>query len=312
MIECNQFWYLDVYHKQKIKDFKSTNLCGDKFCSNCKKVKQASRMGKFIPLIEPYREQLYQMVLTVPNVQGNALDGMIKEMFESYYRLNRIIKGEKKIRGIDFVKYGYQGSIRSLEITYREDSYHPHIHALIALKGKIGVKNNENVFSQDFLGRRSKRLFSDLEILIQKIWKLLITGVKVTKFNIDNLDIGFSCMMDKSKDDDFQEIFKYMCKGEAEDHSIMTYENFLVLYKVLFKVRQIQGYGVFYNIDDDTEDFKKQVDEVYDKFIDNLKQKESPVGTLERPSELIKNFDDFIIITRKRVFKYLKECLLND
>ena len=31
---CNSWWLLDHYQKQKVKDFKKTNLCKDKFCNN--------------------------------------------------------------------------------------------------------------------------------------------------------------------------------------------------------------------------------------------------------------------------------------
>ena len=40
--DCNNLWDLDFYKQSKIKDFKKTNLCKDKFCNNCKKVQQAA------------------------------------------------------------------------------------------------------------------------------------------------------------------------------------------------------------------------------------------------------------------------------
>ena len=30
---CNSWWLLDYYQEQKVKDFKKTNLCKDKFCN---------------------------------------------------------------------------------------------------------------------------------------------------------------------------------------------------------------------------------------------------------------------------------------
>ena len=35
---CNKFWSLDKYERNKIKNLKRTYLCRDKFCANCKKV----------------------------------------------------------------------------------------------------------------------------------------------------------------------------------------------------------------------------------------------------------------------------------
>ena len=96
MIHCNKVWQLDKYENQKIKDFKKTNLCKDKFCSNCKKVKQASRMTKFIPHLDKLAEEfdLYHVVLTVPNVEGHNyfdLKEVIQKMFDSYRKLNHYL-----------------------------------------------------------------------------------------------------------------------------------------------------------------------------------------------------------------------------
>ncbi|MFP7737970.1 protein rep, partial [Priestia aryabhattai] len=135
--DCNKFWILDKYEKARIKDFKKTNLCKDKFCNNCKKVKQAQRMAKFIPLIKPYKKDMYQITLTVPNVKGRKLKDTIAGMFKAFGMLIRYMNGTKKIKGIDFSSWGFEGAIRSLEITFKEDEYHPHLHALFVLKGNM-------------------------------------------------------------------------------------------------------------------------------------------------------------------------------
>src|SRR5690554_5379891 len=56
--DCNKFWLLDQYEIQRVKDYKKTNLCKDKFCNNCKKVKQASRMANFMPHIKKKQDKL--------------------------------------------------------------------------------------------------------------------------------------------------------------------------------------------------------------------------------------------------------------
>ncbi|MGH0680990.1 protein rep, partial [Bacillus luti] len=125
---CNDFWIIDKYYEHRLKEFKRTNLCKDKFCNNCKKLKQASRMGKFIPLIEPFRENMYQLTLTLPNVKGDELKETICKMQKAFARLIEYFKGKKKINGIDFEVMQYEGAIRSLEITYKGNEYHPHYH----------------------------------------------------------------------------------------------------------------------------------------------------------------------------------------
>src|SRR5690606_10478932 len=129
--DCNRFWNIDRYDIQKVKDFIRTNLCRDKFCNNCKKVKQAERMARFMPEIQKYKKyNMSQLVLTVPNVPGGDLHTMIQKMFKAFARLIEYFKGKKNIRGLDFSWLGYQGAIRSLEVTYKQD-YHPHLHVLL-------------------------------------------------------------------------------------------------------------------------------------------------------------------------------------
>ena len=101
---CNQLWEVDHYQQQKVKDFKRTNLCKDKFCNNCKNVKQASRLTKFMPIIEELAKDkyLYHMVLTIPNCNGEDLSNKIKSIFKNFYSLNRYLNINLKIKGLDF------------------------------------------------------------------------------------------------------------------------------------------------------------------------------------------------------------------
>ena len=195
---CNQIWEMDYYKEQKVKDFKKTNLCKDKFCNNCKNVKQASRLAKFMPMIEEMSKDkyLYHMVLTVPNCKGVELKETIREkLFKSFSYLVDYLKLKKKISGLDFEQYGYEGAIRSLEVTYRADDYHPHLHCIIALEKPLDDNRYiENTYSKS--RKNGYRKFTDFEILIQKIWYLLNNGKRVTKKAIDNLDIGYSCTVD--------------------------------------------------------------------------------------------------------------------
>lgn len=307
--DCNALWILDKYEIAKVKDFKKTNLCKDKFCNNCKKVKQASRMGKFIPLIRPYAKNMYQLTLTVPNVKGEQLGETIDKLFKAFTKLVEYMKGKEKIKDVDFSKLEYEGAIRSLEITYKGNEYHPHLHALIVLHvnplDDCMILKHKNVYSKDFKGKREERLFSDTEILIQKIWYLLINKQKVTKKAIDSLKKGYSCQLDKFKEADFIELFKYMTKATNEDDETMNYRQFKTLYYALLSRRQIQGYGCFYNLKD--EDISvEEVEKLYDQLIEELQQKESPLSVCETPNELMQD-NEYILISRKRVYSHLKK-----
>ncbi|GAB1799070.1 protein rep [Priestia megaterium] len=318
MADCNSFWVLDQYEQAKVKDFKKTNLCKDKFCNNCKKVKQASRMAKFIPLIEPYKENMYQLTLTVPNVKGEALEDTINKLFKSFARLIEYFKGKEKIKGLDFEYWGYKGAIRSLEITYKKVKrgrgfsyeYHPHLHALIVLEGELGERLYKNPYSKDYLGNRAVRKFNKEELLIQKIWRLLNEGKRVTLKNIETLDIGYSCQLDRFKESDFIELFKYMTKATSEDDKGMEYIQFKTLYYSLLNKRQIQGYGCFFGLKDDEEITAQEVEEYYNSLIEELRAKENPVERLESPQDLVED-DVYTLISRKKVYQHLKNIKNN-
>lgn len=304
---CNKYWIMDKYEKQKIKDYQKTNLCKNKFCSNCKKVKQAARMAKYIPELEKYKDNLHHLVLTAPNCLGNDLREVIKHMSKCFKTFVRYLSGNLKIKGYDFEPWGYKGAVRSLEVTYKKDSYHPHFHIGLVLEGDpLGKKNNSNTYSFNYKKNIPElvRLFSEQEILIQKIWYLLINKERVTKSNIDNLDIGYSCMMDKFQEDDFAELFKYLTKGSDEEGQILEYENFKTLYYSLYRLKQIQGYGCLYQITDDgdLESFEEQ----YEELIQGLRQKENPEKVMERPQDLA-NDKEYLLISRKSYFKYLRD-----
>ena len=303
---CNKFWQLDKYEQQKIKDFKKTNLCHDKFCANCKKVKQASRMAKYIPELENYKDKLYHLILTVPNCSGNDLNNTYKNMAKSFKTLIRYLTGNLKIKGINFTRFKYEGAVRSLEVTFKGDSYHPHFHVGIVLDMKLGRKKSINTYSYTNRSgiRELNRLFCKEEILIQKIWYLLINGIKVTKQSIDELEEGYSCVIEKFNEDDYAELFKYISKGSDEEGYILTYDNFISLYYGLYRVKQIQGYGCLYRIDDNID--LEELDKQYDEYIKVIRKKEDPVIAYEKPQDLILD-TEYTLISRKAFFKYLKQ-----
>lgn len=303
---CNHFWQLDKYQEQKIKDFRKTNLCHDKFCANCKKVLQAGRMAKYIPELEKYKDNLFHLTLTVPNCSGADLNFIYKKMAKSFRMLINFLTGHNKIKGINFERFGYQGAVRSLEVTFHNNSYHPHFHVGIVLDLNLGRKKIINTYSYNFGNGLTelKRLFCKEEILIQKIWYLLINNIKVTKSSIEELPEGYSCTMDKFNEDDYAELFKYISKGSDEEGNTLSYENFVALYYGLYRVKQIQGYGCLYQIDDSVD--LEELDNQYEDYIQEIRKKESPSVVYERPKDLILD-TEYTLISRKAFFKYLRQ-----
>lgn len=300
---CNKFWNIDIYQKNCIKDYVGTYLCRDKFCNNCKKVKQAVRMSRYIDFIKEYKDNLYHCVFTVPNCQGVDLYTTLRKMIKTFRKLIRIIRGNYRCF-VNFKKYNYLACLRSLEITFKEDIYHPHFHCAFVFKNLDLEKNIVNKYSYSNKSNEI-RLFSEFEILLQKLWYMLYNDISITKENFDNLDCGYSCMVDKFRDDDYMELFKYMTKSTDENDNLLTYDNFKTLYFATFGIKQIQGYGLFYNIKDDdiTQD---EIDSVYVSIKNFLNSDEKPIMTSEKPFDLL-NDNNYLVISRKKIYQYLKE-----
>lgn len=321
---CSYLWKTSTYKDHGIIDMENTYTCKDKFCTYCKKMKQAIRMAKFIPELENY-DNLYHMVLTVPSVNGECLYNTIKRMQRAFTKLIEYLKVKEKIKGLDFELYGYEGALRSLEVTYKGLMYHPHFHVVLTMKNyPEREKNISNAYSynnRDGL-KELTRLFNEDEILIQKIWRLLYDGKKVNMININMQDIGYSCMIDRLEgEDSYVEIFKYISKGrqevlEDETHKGMSKRNFEHLYWGLLSVRQIQGYGCFYNLKVDEDEEAKIMDSNYLKALDeeemneirkNEKHLEKGLKTLK----VLHEEKEYMVLFRKKTLKYLKQIYQN-
>lgn len=290
--DCNKVWNINHYQEFNIKEVTKTHLCKNKFCFNCKKVLQAFRMSKYSDFIRK-QKNLYHLVLTVPNVSGEDLKETLKKMSKSFKKFYNII------RGVDRAKCQYDlevdGALRSLEITFSKKndsvSFHPHYHVLLSLENSIILdKTHKNKFSFDNL-IYLKRLFSDIELYFQKLWYCIYNSIDIRK--IKDIETGYSVILDEFKEDDFIELFKYMCKEKAfvdEDSILLDYETFKYLYEATYKVKQLQGYGIFYSVKDDFD--YEEIKEDYLKYIEYLKTLDEPVVKKEFLSK--KDYDRHI------------------
>jgi hypothetical protein len=272
---CNLFWTTETYEASRVKNLLRTFLCRDKFCLNCKRVKRMVMKKRFMPYMEQYKERLYHMTLTVPACSGEKLKETITRMAACFKTLVNYLTGNKKIRGMDFTQYGFEGCIRTLEIDYQGDSYRPHYHvaAVFDSLAKMDEKRISNKFSKS-----DKMLFSEFEALIQRLWWLLINRQRLTYENIfsDTADDDrYSCAVKKFQPEDYGELLGYMTKVRSDDKDFMRYDNFKTLYHALDRVRQVQGYGVFYNVKaaEDNPDFS---DDEYHDIADYIAPDEQP------------------------------------
>lgn len=275
--QCNRIWYINNFKDISIKELKKTHLCKNKFCFNCKKVTQAFRMAKYSDLIRS-QKNAYHLVLTLPSVSAEDLKDTLKHMAVCFRKLYRIFRGLESYKVPAAYSIKPVGALRSLEITYSKKGFHPHYHVLLVLQDDIELKKDiVNKYSYSY--GQLTRTFSGLEVYIQKLWECLITKKRITDNNVMSVE-GYSCILDKFKDGDFIELFKYLCKeadmvekveGEKEKYKfILSYEHFKTLYKATYRLKQLQGYGTLYRVKDDFD--LEELKEGYDDFIKYLNQ----------------------------------------
>ena len=287
--DCGKSWFFNHWRQQKVKGLEKVSSCGDKFCPNCQKLKQKQRLLRFFDAIKKVAEDydLYHVVLTQPHCPGEKLEDMIQLIFDKFYHLNRILNGNLKIKGLNLGKYGYAGSLRSFECLVKTDGhYHPHLHVIVALKKGLEFPGKHiNDYSASAWKGNVVRHFTDFEILIQKIWKLLMTGEKVTLKNIEALKIGYSCIIDKIDFGDEQdsrsnlyEVFKYATKAFSEDGTFLTLDQFRTLKDALYGRRIIQSYGVLHGLEP-SDEINETVAVIYEMFIEFLNKTELPIYT---------------------------------
>lgn len=312
---CCNTWTFDFYPKAGYKNLVRVDRCDDRFCLNCQALAADQRFAQYGPVLDRYTKDydMYHVVLTVPNVDAERLTDTITLMLEQFgERLIRYFKGDKKIRGVDFGKYGYVGAVRSLEITVskKDGSYHPHLHCIFILKKGLNLPQVYwNRYSRDRTGRNPLRLFSELDMLIQRVWCLLILRIEVTKENIEDIGNvcgypdGFSCRADLSNGK-YHEIFKYAIKGSFKNETLFSYEAFLTLYKALFGRRCYQTYGVLkdYNFNDfDSSLGLASPDTAFDLFLARLQLSEMP----KRVEEILNSILEDI---KEEKYKYVSKA----
>lgn len=302
--KCNKHFTIDRYDYNMVKDFIRTDLCHSKFCNNCKKVKQACRMSRYIPELEVYSDRLFHIIFTLPNCCGSDLKFTLKKMSLSFKKLIRYLNGNKKLSFIDFSKYGYLGSIRSLEITFKGDLYHPHYHCAFVFDNLNLDYSIENIYSHDLYGNKDLRLFSEFEIILQKLWYMCLNDIDITKDNYNQIDLGYSVLCNKFKDNDYAELFKYMTKETDEVNNILTYDNFKTLWYSTYAIKQIQGYGIFFRITDS--DLSSEIDFIYEDIVNFLNSDEKPVRFRQSTFELLTD-NNYTLISRKKIYQYLRQ-----
>ena len=334
MPKCCGIWEIDEYKSQKVKDVIKTNLCRNRFCDNCQNVLSIKRDRKYAPYLDELSKDydVYFITFTQTNCYAEELLGCVNKMFYNFGYIVRLFAGNAKIKGYDFLKYGFIGGIRAIEITKNEDegTFHPHFHCLFALrKGQRLADeakrkhinrysfNNEDVkksHKKKEAGEEEKpRKFSDFEILLQKVWRLRYDGVRVTAKNIEELPIGYSVVCERcnpNAGNRYKDVFKYATKGifkTGDDDKIsIGNEDFKALFPALLGRRVIQGYGVLNAIDFEASEAEAEKQErEYMEILAKLRAVEAPRRTYEYLHQIEEE------LKRKQV-KYISRSSLHE
>ena len=108
---------------------KSANFCRVRLCPMCawrRSLKTHAHMSRILEAAKPLGLQYLMVTLTMRNCSADELS----------VNLTRLIGGYKKLVTKARVERAWQGWYRGVEITHnrQSDTYHPHIHALVAVK----------------------------------------------------------------------------------------------------------------------------------------------------------------------------------
>lgn len=309
---CSRWFDIDYYPFQGVKDLKHTYSCNNKFCDGCQSKISQQRYEKFAPVIECLQKtyDVAHIVITVPNCKPHELPYVVPHMFECRKYLMRYLNGSKRVRGVNFDKYGFQGGVSALEITRNEENgtYHPHFHCAFVFKKRSGAfAHGKYVNSYSFDHGDKVHLFNEFEILLQKVWFLRINGIEVNYSNIQELKEGYDVFCERR--DNFHEVFKYATKGVIKyDKDVQRvlgrYVDFVFLDYTLYSRRLIQAYGILRGIPvPDEVDQSSEGDLIYEKFIERLRSLESPIEQRELLESLLEEqkSDDIKYISRHNV-----------
>lgn len=285
--QCYKYFSVDFYRAQRVTDLKHISLCHDKFCKNCQNLLSKQRYIHFKPYLDKYVDDydIYHVTLTVPNVSGLFLQSTLDNMYTAFAKFIKIFRRKNcrhKYLALDDL--GYKGCVRSLEITYKDGQYHPHFHCLFILSKNLHLEPcivNKYSYSNGAFNR----MFTKMEVTIQKLWYLIFNNLRISESSFTNLALGYSCTCDLTNYD-YKEVFKYTLK-ESFDSIVDSEVVFLTLYNALEGRRIIQGYGCLFNLNAYDDVISQEADKLYLQIVGNL-------YNIERPLPMVLRIDDII------------------
>lgn len=102
--------------------------CGNRWCTVCNRIRTAKLRTAYAPELASWADAQF-VTLTIPNVQGEQLHSVVREVLQS------VKWATDNIRRTDRLSWK---AVRKLEVTYSTKlrNYHPHLHLLVAGKAQ--------------------------------------------------------------------------------------------------------------------------------------------------------------------------------
>ena len=124
----------------------NANFCKNRLCPMCN-WRRSMKLSMNVSKIVGHLEKDYRFIfvtLTVPNVPADKLSETINKMQTAFTNLQ---KNNVNIRR------SFKGYFRSLEVTFNSKmhTYHPHFHAIFAVKPEYFDKSNKYYVTRDYL-----------------------------------------------------------------------------------------------------------------------------------------------------------------
>ena len=169
------------------------DFCRERICNICAWRRQAKFVSQTRPVLNILANKNYKFLfatLTIKNMPYEDLSGALDVLMKAFHKLTMRRQ----------IKRAFEGLIRSVELTYNEktDTFHPHIHLLIAVKEDY-FYNHEKYISQG---------------LLTELWK-------------DCLSVGYDPIVHIETVNDTEraqlETLKYALKPSQSDKALRTF-----------------------------------------------------------------------------------------
>lgn len=263
---CGTWFAVD--DSQEYSRIVASNFCRRRICPMCQFRKSEKMFTKMMSLCERMESDGYRflhLVLTLPNATTNAelvaLVSQLNTLSTKLFKFKGYIDSENKVysranssrndKKID-LSVSWKGQFRACEITYNyaNDTYHPHLHCLVAVKRSYF--NNPKYYIS--------------HAQLKAIWEHIA--------HMDNLQVSLGAI----KTGNYKgvaEVCKYSLKPlqinrEEQDNAITDLQNWKFIQAIAFDLkgkRLTQRFGIIkeywhklYGADDEKEDIEESTE----------------------------------------------------